>query len=279
MPEPPPPGEQNGLFGARPTGATFVRGGYNPPMPRLLGSVPYLNARPLLSGLSPAFEIREAPPAPLADRFRAGEFEAALLPVVDAFRAPDARIVPGCAIGAHGDVLSVRLFLDRPWADVRTIARDPASHTSNALLEILSRLHWKRALPPPPAGTPADGRLVIGDAALRLLGSAREEIDLAGAWTAWTGLPFVFAAWVTTRPGPGLADHLRRAAAEGIARREEIGGAEASALGIDPALARRYLREHIRFSLGPDEIRGAELFWRHAAALDLAPAAGALRLL
>jgi chorismate dehydratase len=248
-------------------------------MPRILGSVPYLNARPLLAGLARNFEIREAPPAPLAERFRAGEFEAALLPVIDAFRHPDARIVPGCAIGAAGDVLSVRLFLDRPWDDVRTLARDPASHTSNTLLEILLRLHWKRDLPPPPEGALPDGRLVIGDAAMRELGTAREEIDLAGAWTAWTGLPFVFAAWATRAPRPGLGEALREAAAAGLSERDGIADAEALRLGLDAGLCRRYLQHHIRFALGPAEIRGAELFWRYAASLDLAPAAGALRLL
>jgi chorismate dehydratase len=248
-------------------------------MPRVLGSVPYLNARPLLAGLGDGFELREAPPAELAERFKAGEFEAALLPIIDAFRTPGAKLVPGAAIGARGEVLSVRLFLDRPLAECQSLARDPASHTSNALLEILAGLKWNRALPPPARGQRPDGRLLIGDAALQALGSAREEIDLAWEWTEWKKLPFVFAAWVTTAPRPGLAEALAAAAAAGLARRDEIADAAAPKLGLGRDLCRRYLRDAIRFTLGPDEIRGAELFWRHAAALDLAPAAGRIALL
>ena len=248
-------------------------------MSRILGSVPYMNARPLLAAIPAEFEVREAPPAELAERFARGEFEAALLPIVDAFRTPGARVVAGVAIAARGEVLSVRLFLDKPLAQAQTIARDPASHTSNALFEILAGLKWNRALPPPAPGERPDGRLLIGDAALRALGTANEEVDLAAEWCAWTGLPFVFAAWVTSAPRPGLAQALQSSAKAGLARREEIADAESARLGLKRELGRHYLREAIRYELGPEERRGAELFWRHAAALQLAPPAGPLRLL
>ncbi|KAF0244430.1 MAG: hypothetical protein FD180_2551 [Planctomycetota bacterium] len=248
-------------------------------MPRVLGAVPYLNARPLLAAIPPEFEVREAPPAELAERFVRGEFEAALLPIIDAFRTPGARIVPGVAIAAWGEVLSVRLFLDRPLAQAQTIARDPASHTSNALFEILAGLKWNRALPPPLRGERPDGRLLIGDAALRALGTVAEEIDLASEWVAWTGLPFVFAAWVTMAPLPGLAQALQASAKAGMARRDQIADAEAPRLGLRRELCRHYLSAAIRYDFGPDERRGAELFWRHAAVLQIAPPAGALKFL
>ncbi|MCE9581686.1 MAG: menaquinone biosynthesis protein [Planctomycetes bacterium] len=247
-------------------------------MPRILGSVPYLNAKPLLHAIPAGFEVRLAPPAELAGRFAAGEFEAALLPIIDAFRTPGAMIVPPHCIAARRDVLSVRLFLDRPLAECRTLARDPASHTSNALLEILARLKWKRPLPPPPPGATADGRLLIGDAALRALGSAAFEIDLAGEWIAWTGLPFVFAAWITQTPKPGLTPALAASAQAGLARRDATADAEAASLGLDRALCRRYLQDAVAFDLDADAVRGAELFWRHAASIDLAPAARPLPL-
>jgi chorismate dehydratase len=248
---------------------------HNPAVPRILGAVPYLNARPLTAAIPPEFEVREAPPAALAERFRSGEFEAALLPIVEAFRLPGARIVPGAAIGARGDVLSVRVFLSVPWADARDVALDPHSVTSNALFAVLDRIAWKRGFR---NAAGADGRLVIGDDALRRLGTGREERDLAGEWLAATGLPFVFAAWVTREPRPGLGDALRAAAAAGLARRDALADAAAAKLGLDPALCRRYLREHVRFELDADAVAGAELFWSHAAALGLAPPAGPLPL-
>lgn len=248
-------------------------------MPRILGSVPYLNAKPLLYALPPAFEVRLAPPAELAGRFARYEFEAALLPIIDAFRTPGARIVRPYCIAARGDVLSVRLFLDRPLSECRTLARDPASHTSNALLEVLSQLKWKRALPPPPPGVKPDGRLLIGDAALRALGTAAHEVDLAGEWHAWTGLPFVFAAWITKSPKPGLAEALAASGRTGLVRRDVTADAEAVTLGFDRMLCRRYLRDSIAYDLDADAVRGAELFWRHAASVDLAPPPHALQVL
>ncbi|MBI2920092.1 MAG: hypothetical protein HYY18_03285, partial [Planctomycetes bacterium] len=118
---------------------------------------------------------------------------------------------------------------------------------------------------------PSPARLVIGDAALRALGRAREEIDLAGAWFAWTGLPFVFAAWVTLSPRPGLSAALAAAAREGRARRDAIAAAEATRLELDAGLCRRYLRENMRFTLGEEELAGVERFRKEAAGLGLVP--------
>jgi chorismate dehydratase len=175
--------------------------------------------------------------------------------------------------------MSVQVFLERPWEEARSVARDPASRTSNALFDVLCARRWRRGLPHPEPGQRPDGRLLIGDAALREFAAGRPAVDLGAEWTAWTGLPFVFAAWATLDPRPGLAAALGEAARAGLARRDGIARSEAARLGLDPGLCVRYLRESIRFGLGPDERRGAELFWERAAELGLAPPARPLPLL
>ena len=95
--------------------------------------------------------------------------------------------------------------------------------TSVALLELLFDHVW-RARPDFVPGDaeladierfddePHAARLVIGDAALRLIDDANRggtfaqrypfRIDLGEAWKEWTGLPFVFAVWVAQRSTP-----------------------------------------------------------------------------
>ena len=73
----------------------------------------------------------------------------------------------------------------------------------------------------------ADAVLVIGDRAMSVPDAPfHAVVDLAEAWNAMTGLPFVFALWVA-RPGVDLGDlpeTLARCRAEGLAHAERAGG-------------------------------------------------------
>src|SRR5207244_13124198 len=105
-----------------------------------------------------------------------------------------------------------------PLERIRSVAVTPESATSVVLARVL--------LPDAeqvPLGEEADGKLLIGDAALR---SAFEDPtphhDLGRMWTERTGLPMVFAVWATLDPPPeGIAEledalvaSVRRARAE-----------------------------------------------------------------
>jgi predicted solute-binding protein len=213
------------------------------------GSVPYLNARPLVDGLSP---LLLAPPAELALRFARGEVDVALLPVA-AGEAAGGRRVGTLGIAAEGPVESVLLFLRRELAEVGTVALDPASRTSRVLARLL--LEERMGLAPRYVDPPADAELLIGDAAL-VRGATREpRLDLAEEWTRWTGLPFVFAAWYGN---PAAAPSLEAAYARG---REGLGRyAREAGIDLPPSRLERYLRERIRFRIGPREEEGLALF-------------------
>jgi chorismate dehydratase len=120
-----------------------------------------------------------------------------------------------------------------------------------------------------------DAALLIGDPAfdadheaLRL-----EKIDLGVEWTSMTGLPFIYAAW-TGRPdalGPDDVAALQRAQVEGVAAIDAIA---AEYGGGDDRVARRaarYLRDNVRYGLGPEETAGLQLFLDYAAELGLGP--------
>ncbi|MHC4449169.1 MAG: menaquinone biosynthetic enzyme MqnA/MqnD family protein [Planctomycetota bacterium] len=206
------------------------------------GAVSYLNARPLIEGLAP---LVLDTPAQLADRMEAGELDVALLPVAAGERLGLAR-VGSLGIAAEGKVDSVLVFVQRE--PVRTIRLDPASRTSRILARLIYRERFD--LDPEPVEEGADAELIIGDAALDREGPA---LDLAEEWTAWTGLPFVFAAWYgDPESAPALAAAYERG-------REQLAN-YASGDRLE------YLRDRIRFEIGPREEEGLARFLELARA-------------
>lgn len=213
------------------------------------GAVPYLNARPLVEGLSP---LVLATPSDLALRFARGDLDVALLPVAAGEAAALPR-VGTLGIAAEGPVESVLLFLRREISAVRTVALDPASRTSVALARLL--LEEAMGLSPRYVDPPADAEVLIGDAALVRGATDEPRLDLAEEWTRRTGLPFVFAAWYGD---PAAAPALEEAYARG---RSGLGRyAREARLDLPAARLERYLRERIRYRIGPREEQGLALF-------------------
>ncbi|MBI2346198.1 MAG: menaquinone biosynthesis protein [Deltaproteobacteria bacterium] len=85
------------------------------------------------------------------------------------------------------------------------------------------------------------------------------EIDLGAAWTDWTGLPFVFAAWLsrTSTIADNVMDQLIAVRDRNLERLDELVTRFAPA----PLRSRlAYLRERISYQLGPEELEGVRRF-------------------
>jgi chorismate dehydratase len=258
-----------------------------------VGAVSYLNARPLVFGLEQGldtsrFELSYDVPSVLASRMDAGELDVALLPAIELARIPDLAIFPGLAIGSMGPCRSVLLVSPLPLDDIRSIALDPESRTSNALVQVLCREAWGIA-PRFEAGprdldlalTEHDAAVRIGDKALfDTLPAGAHAYDLGEAWTTLTRLPFVFAVWATRleamdRDVYQLLHDSKRAAdlvLDVIADDYTYGGRQY------PEVARSYLREAIRYRFGAQELAGLRRFLDAAARLGLVPSAFDLRI-
>ena len=239
-----------------------------------LGSVSFLNAKPLIYGLDEERDISLTldVPSRLADLLRTAAVDVALLPVIDYQRLDGLRIIPVGGIGSDGETLTVRIFSKQPIEQIETLACDPDSHTSVALATvILAERYGPRVRmvdlrdPSLPADAP---RLLIGDKVIteEPQGFAH-QLDLGQAWHELTGLPFVFAAWMA-RPGAELGDwpaRLERAKREGLANIEHILDHHAKRLGWPTDIARQYLTENLKFDIGPREIEAITLFHKLAA--------------
>lgn len=176
-----------------------------------ISAVSYLNTRPFLHGLHqaalPGVEITVDIPAECARKLRSGEADLGLVPVATIPALPEAHILPHWCIGAEGAVESVMLYSEVPLHEIETVLLDYQSRTSVNLARVLAAEHWhispRWQAAQPGFETQIKGTtagVVIGDRTFSLNQTHRYEYDLAAEWKALTGLPFVFAAWVSTKP-------------------------------------------------------------------------------
>ena len=246
-----------------------------------MGSVSFLNAKPLIYGLesAPDIELGLDVPSRLLDDLRAARFDVALLPVIDYQRMPGLKVLTSGGIGCDGPTLTVRVFSPVPVERIRVLACDTDSHTSVALARVLlAERHGVRPEFVPLDRVPAGGaagaaavgvaRLLIGDKVVcEEPAGLPHQLDLGEEWKSLTGLPFVFAAWMA-RPGVALGDlpgRLEAAKRAGLAHVDEIVRRYAVPRGWPPAQAERYLTDYLKFDIGPRQVEAMRLFHRLAA--------------
>lgn len=176
-----------------------------------VGAVNYLNTSPLIYGvkrspLMQQIELIEEYPAKLVQRLLNDEIDVGLVSVAVIPLMKEYFIVSDYCIGAEGDVKSVALFSDTPMEEIETVLLDYQSRTSVVLAQILFKNYWKKKVVFKPAaenfekevkGTTA--AVIIGDRALQQRKTAKYIFDLSAAWKNYTGLPFVFAAWIANK--------------------------------------------------------------------------------
>ncbi len=256
--------------------------------PLRVSLVDFLNARPLTWGLlhKPPADVAVARdlPSVCADKLASGEADVGLIPSIEYQRIPGLRVVPGLGIAASSEVRSVLLVSKVSRERIRSVALDPASRTSAALVRILLKRvyglepdyfsgspHASR-LPPHEA---CDARLIIGDPALKARLNGQVVLDLAAEWRAFSGHSFVFAFWAA-RDGVDagrVAALLERSYAAGRGRFEDLVREEAAQTGLSAAVVEDYLRHSLHYELDASDRQGLDLYFRLAAEDGLIPAA------
>lgn len=237
--------------------------------------VDFLNAAPLAWGLlrghfGDRFTVSRDVPAVCAEKLRSGAADVGLVPSIAYQTIPGLSLLPDLCIAADGEVRSVLLLTRRPLARVRTVAADPASRTSVALVRVLfGEMHGTQPEMVDVPGEPRrlldrfDAVLAIGDRALRARTRGLHVHDLAALWKRHTGLPFVFAVWAVA-PGVDLGPSARlfafsRALGEGDL--DGIVAASRRKLRLSAPALRRYFTEQLSYHLGPREIEGMARFF------------------
>jgi chorismate dehydratase len=234
-----------------------------------IGSVSFLNAKPLIDGLEEVagLDLKLDVPSRLLDGLLDGRYDVALLPVIDYQRMPGLRLLTSGGIGSDGATLTVRIFSPVPIEQIRTLACDTDSHTSVALARIIlaERYHIRPEFIPLDRldATDCTARLLIGDKVVcDEPKHLTHQLDLGEAWKQHTGLPFLFAAWMARADAPlgDLPRQLRDAKERGKSHIEQIIARFAVPRGWPAEIAREYLTERLHFDIGPSQIEAVRLF-------------------
>lgn len=188
-----------------------------------LALVEYLNTYPFsegirLTGLDKELEVHRVIPAMCAQLFQERKVDISLCPVGALDDMPDHEICGKYCIGADGEVGSVVLLSNLPIEDITAVKLDDHSRTSNILLQILAKHHWKKEWKYYfDSDTKAESCLMIGDKVFDHKPNFLYAYDLAQIWKEMTALPFVFAVWVKHAGVENkITDALDRAFEKGI---------------------------------------------------------------
>jgi chorismate dehydratase len=235
-----------------------------------VGIVNYLNTKPLLYGLerSPMAEQIELVgdyPSRLASMLINGEIDLGLIPVAVIPELPSWHIIGNYCIGTEGEIASVALFSEVPMNEIEKVYLDYQSRTSVALLRYLMREYW--GISPEIIQSAGEkyrdeirgstAGLVIGDRAFEQRKRSTFIYDLGSEWRSITGLPFVFAAWISLKPlPPSFIEAFDQANAQGLQHIDEI--VAAGPVGLYDL--KKYYTLHVSYLLDERKKKGMELF-------------------
>jgi len=239
-----------------------------------LALIPYLNCEPFYAGIDELdFEIVREHPRRLGQLAAEGLAAAGPMAVADWFRLRG-RFDPlgDFGIACEGPAHSVLFFSRRPIDQLSggRVGLTSESSTSVQLLRlVLERRHFQDGIEySRDLDEDDDGRLLIGDEALRAAGEGLDGFpfvyDLGQEWHGWRALPFVFARWVVSKEVP---EEERRALARVVdeslsaweLRIPEIAARRGRALGLDGRGVRDYLST-FTYRIGPVEELGLRTF-------------------
>ena len=188
-----------------------------------------------------------------------------LIPVAVLPSLSEYHIIGDYCIGTQGEIASVALFSEVPMNEIKKVYLDYQSRTSVALLKYLMKEYW--GIDPEIVeslnedyrseikGTTAG--LVIGDRALEQRKISTFIFDLGSEWRAITGLPFVFAAWVSKKQLPDEFIQLfNEANAVGLQHIDEI----VAENPFDLYDLKKYYNLHLSYKLDSNKLKGMELF-------------------
>ena len=234
-----------------------------------VGIVNYLNTKPLIYGIEHApvrdkIELIPGYPANIAAMLLEGKIDVGLVPVAIIPGLPEAHIITDYCIGCDGEVASVCLLSNVPLQQIKKVLLDYQSRTSAILVKILFEKYWK--LEVGWADTQNDFRnqisgttagLVIGDRCLEYRVKVDFVYDLGEAWKDFTGLPFVFAAWISNKQlSTEFVSAFNDANKQGVAAIEKV-AAENIINGIDSIT---YFKKNISYMMDEGKRKGMEKF-------------------
>jgi chorismate dehydratase len=277
--------------------------------PLRVSIVQYLNTAPLVRGFTHGpqrgkYQLSFTVPSQCAEDLRWSKADIAIIPAIEYQRIPDLMILPDLAVASKNSVRSLLLISQKPVHDIKSIALDRTSRSTQTLVHILCNRRWRIAPETfetePQLATMlerADAALVIGDPALRLAISSAAHakrspaggwavpgsvagvanagellfFDIVEEWRAMTNLPAVLAVWAGRREAitPEVVRDFQNSLAFGLQHLDAIVSESAAEMQLPIGDLHRYFTENIDYQLDDENLRGLTSYYSFAAQLGL----------
>jgi chorismate dehydratase len=232
--------------------------------------VNYYNTTPFLFGLNRStlknqLDIQLDIPSVCAQKLKTKTVDIGLVPVAILPKLESYYIISDYCIGANGKVDSVKLFANKPLNEITHVLLDYQSRTSVTLVQVLNTHFWKLPIQFIDAKQGFEkeihdttGAVIIGDRTFGLT-EYPYQYDLAEEWKKYTGLPFVFACWVSNKPlSAEFVSEFNAVLADGVNHIDEA--VAEKPLHIKGFDAVDYLKHKISYDLNEDKRKALKLF-------------------
>lgn len=194
-----------------------------------ISAVAYTNTKPFIYGIERASVLSQIDlsldiPSDCAAKLIDGTVDIGLIPVAAMPQVPNANIISDYCIGSVGAVNSVFIFSSVPAQQIKTLRLDSHSRTSNNLAKVLLKFHFKQKVEfTTDADAVTDAIVLIGDRTFGKKDDYAFAYDMGEEWMKFTGLPFVYAAWVANKEIPeSFVAEFNAALKLGLASRAEL---------------------------------------------------------
>lgn len=200
-----------------------------------ISAVSYTNTKPFLYGIQHSDIINKIDlsldiPSDCAQKLIDNRVDIGLIPVAATLNLPEWHIISDYCIGAEGPVNSVFLFSHCAIKDVKVVQLDSQSRTSNNLARVLLKNYWQvkpeliiGASDYAESADPNTAFVQIGDRTFGKTAKFPFVYDLSGEWKKFTGLPFVFAAWIANKTIPHeFVEEFNASLKFGLEHRKEL---------------------------------------------------------
>lgn len=238
-----------------------------------IAAVSYINTFPFLYGIEKSgilngeYELLIDVPSKCAQYLIEDKVDIGLVPVAVLNKLNYKEIVSQFCIGASGQVKSVVLLANNELNKLEKIFLDYQSQTSVLLVKVLAKFFWNIEViwENTSEGFESkvlknnEGVIIIGDRVFKQVDRFKFQYDLALEWKNFTGLPFVFAAWIANKSLPDtFLNNFNQALDYGVNHIiDSIKNYNRFSYSID---LEKYLNENIDYRLNDDKITAMNKF-------------------
>jgi chorismate dehydratase len=239
-----------------------------------ISAVKYANTYPFIyglmeSGLGKKAIIETDHPSDCASKLISGKADIGLIPVAALASMEEYYIISDYCIGANGNVRTVMLLSNCPFNEIESVYLDYRSRSSVNLIKVLARHFWNKEFNWVNTSKDFDfinigqgeAVVLIGDQCFEYENRFRYKIDLAMAWKEFSGLPFVFACWISNKKlDTEFIKEFNNALQLGINNIDAVVETFGKSGTITGNALKTYLTENIDFEFNSEKKKALKLF-------------------